>query len=57
MSDYPSIERRIEQVKAAPHGQKSARQRRLVRDRLASLKREIKRYGLASPRSVYSRAN
>jgi hypothetical protein len=40
--EYPSIQRSIQAVRAAPHGQKIIRQRKLVRQRLASLKREIR---------------
>lgn len=46
--EYPSIQKSIQAVRAAPHGQKLARQRKLVRQRLASLKREIRAASLRS---------
>jgi len=40
--EYPSIARLVRRVTRAPHGQKRALERSLLKARLASLKREIK---------------
>jgi len=42
MTEYPSIARLVRRVTRAPHGQKRALERSLLKARLASLKREIK---------------
>lgn len=38
--EYPSIERAIHALRGAPHGQVKNRRRKLVKKRLATLKRE-----------------
>jgi hypothetical protein len=48
--EYPSIARQIRAVQLAQHGHKRAKERRLVKMRLASMKREL-RVSLASARS------
>ena len=45
MTEYPSIERQIRRVRLAAKGSKRAHQRRLVRLRLALMKRELTRMG------------
>ncbi len=47
-TEYLAILRRIRAVKAAPHGQKKARQRDLVKARVGSLKREIRKQASAA---------
>ncbi len=51
MTDYPSVIRKIAALKAAPHGQRRARERALVRVRTMTMKRELARQGLAESRT------